>query len=143
MNGDRYFVDTNVLMYAYDVSDQNKRRHALSWMDWLWQNAAAHVSWQVLQEFYYNAVQKLGVSPDQARSAVSAWAEWRPPDITLGLLERAWLWMDQAGITFWDALIVSAAERARCRWLLTEDFQEGRHFGGVTILNPFRIEPGE
>src|SRR5579863_4953015 len=94
--GDKYFVDTNVLLYAYDISSHQKRRHARKWMDWLWQNAAGHVSWQVLQEFYHNAVFKLGVSTDEARAAVKAWSEWNPPDVTLGLLERAWHWSDQA-----------------------------------------------
>ncbi|MBZ5607978.1 MAG: PIN domain-containing protein [Acidobacteriia bacterium] len=142
MSGDRFFVDTNVLLYTYDISNEAKRKRARLWMDWLWQNAAAHVSWQVLQEFYYNAVLKLGVPPDQARSAVRAWSEWRPPDVTLGLFDRAWFWMDQTHISFWDALIVAAAERARCRWLLSEDFQAGRLLGTVTIVNPFLSEPG-
>jgi predicted nucleic acid-binding protein len=130
------------LLYAYDVSDEAKRERARSWMDWLWQSAAAHISWQVLQEFYYNAVLKLGVSPDQARLAVGAWSEWRPPDVTLGLFERAWFWTDQARITFWDALIVAAAERTGCSWLLSEDFQTGRQFGAITVVNPFKNEPG-
>jgi predicted nucleic acid-binding protein len=109
--GDRYFVDTNVLLYAYDISSDQKRQHARKWMNWLWPNTAAHVSWQVLQEFYYNAVFKLGVTSDEARAAVKAWSEWHPPDVTLGLLERAWYWSDQAKISFWDSMIVAAAER--------------------------------
>lgn len=50
--------------------------------------------------------------------------------------------MDQAQITFWDATIVSAAERVGCRWLLSEDFQTGRQFAGVTVVNPFQTDPG-
>lgn len=46
------------------------------------------------------------------------------------------------GSGFGDARILAAAERARCRWLLSEDFQAGRQFGSVTIVNPFRNEPG-
>jgi predicted nucleic acid-binding protein len=143
MNGDRFFVDTNVLLYAFDVKDDNKRKRARLWINWLWQSATAHISWQVLEEFYYNAAVKLGVPADQARSAVSAWSEWRPPDITLGLFERAWFWIDTAQISFWDASIVSAAERAGCRWLLSEDFQAGRRFGGITVVNPFEFDPGD
>lgn len=142
MSGGRYFVDTNVLLYVYDIKDEAKRKHARLWMEWLWQSTAAYVSWQVLQEFYYNAVLKLGVPADQARIAVSSWSEWRPPEVTLGLFQRAWFWMDQARISFWDALIVSAAERAGCRWLLSEDFQSGRQFGAVTVVNPFESDPG-
>jgi predicted nucleic acid-binding protein len=140
--GDKYFIDTNVLLYAYDISSEQKRRHARNWMDWLWGNTSAHVSWQVLQEFYYNAVFKLGVSTWEARAAVKAWSEWQLPDVTLGLLERAWYWSDHAKISFWDSMIVAAAERSRCHWLLSEDFQAGRRFGDLTVVNPFEHEPG-
>jgi predicted nucleic acid-binding protein len=143
MNGDRFFVDTNVLLYTFDVKDEAKRRHALLWMDWLWQSTLARVSWQVLQEFYCNAVLKFGVPADQARLAVTAWSEWHPPDVTFSLIERAWFWMDQARISFWDALIVSAAERVGSRWLLSEDFQSGRQFGAITVVNPFKTDPGD
>jgi predicted nucleic acid-binding protein len=143
MADDKFFVDTNVLLYTYDIKDETKRKRARMWMEWLWQSAAGHLSWQVLQEFYYNAVLKLGVRPDQARQAAITWSEWHPPDMTLGLFERAWFWMDQARISFWDALIVSAAERSRCRWLLSEDFQSGRQFGAITIVNPFETEPDD
>jgi len=139
--GTRFFVDTNVLLYAFDTRDTDKQKRARLWIDWLWQSASAYVSWQVLQEFYYNAVLKLGVPADQARLAVSAWSQWRPPEVTLGMFERAWFWMDDAKISFWDALIVAAAERSGCRWLLSEDFQSGRQFGGVKVVNPFTNEP--
>ncbi len=56
--------------------------------------------------------------------------------------ERAWYWSDQAQISFWDSMIVAAAERARCWWLLSEGFQAGREFGGLAVVNPFDHEPG-
>lgn len=140
--GDRYFVDSNVLLYAHDSRNRPKQRRAEAWLDWLWQRAVAHVSWQVLQEFYSNAVLKMQVPPHHARAAVSAWAKWNPPDVTLGLLERAWHWTDEAKISFWDSMIVAAAERARCRYLLSEDFQTGREFGAITVVSPFELEPG-
>ncbi len=143
MNGDdKYFVDSNVLLCAHDARNQLKQHQAESWLEWLWQHAAPHVSWQVLQEFYANAVLKMRVPPLYARKVVSLWSEWNPPEVTLGLLERAWFWSDQANISFWDSMIVAAAERARCRWLLSEDFQAGREFGDLTIVNPFEHEPG-
>ena len=140
--GDKYFVDSNVLLYAHDARDKHKQFRAESWLDWIWQQAMPHVSWQVLQEFYANAVLKMRVPPHNARKVVSLWAEWNPPDVTLGLLERAWHWSDQAKISFWDSMIVAAAERSRCRWLLSEDFQAGRQFGDLTVVNPFKHEPG-
>ncbi len=51
--------------------------------------------------------------------------------------------MDTAQLSFWDALIVAAAERRGCQWLLSEDFQAGRKIGPVTVVNPFRALPEE
>jgi predicted nucleic acid-binding protein len=76
------------------------------------------------------------------RKHVKVFAEWHPPTVGISLVERAWYWTDEASISFWDALILAAAERTRCRWLLSEDFQAGRQFGDVTIVNPFQTEPG-
>lgn len=141
MNGDRYFVDTNVFLYPHDLSDPAKRARAKVWLAWLWENACGALSWQVLQEFYWNATRKFGVTADIARNRVQLMAQWKPPDITLGLIERAWHWTDEAQVPFWDAMIVAAAERTRCRFLLSEDFQPGRQFGTVTVLNPFEASP--
>ncbi len=59
------------------------------------------------------------------------------------MLHRAWHWCDRAQINFWDALILAAAEQSGCRWVLSEDFQSGRKFGPVTMVNPFERSPGE
>jgi len=141
MNGDRYFVDTNVILYTYDDLVPFKRDRAEAWLQWLWLNASGALSWQVIQESYWNAVRKFGIHPDRIRSHVKMLAEWNPPDVTIGMIERAWYWTDQAQISFWDAMIVAAAERTRCRWLLSEDFQTGREFGSLTVVNPFEQAP--
>lgn len=142
MNDDRYFVDTNVLLYAYDMANPIKRAQAELWLRWLWENACGALSWQVLQEFYWNALrEKFRVAPEQARRHVQLMALWNPPDVGLGMFERAWHWTDQAQVSFWDGLIVAAAERMRCRFLLSEDFQTGREFGSITIVNPFETSP--
>jgi len=143
MSADRFFVDTNVLLYQYDIRDHAKHDRAKAWMNCLWHNTLGTVSWQVLQEFYWSAVRKLAVSREQAQSAVLLLAAWNPPDVTITLLERAWFWSDDAQITFWDAMVVAAAERTRCRWLLSEDFQPGRIFGAMTVLNPFDRSPSD
>jgi predicted nucleic acid-binding protein len=68
-------------------------------------------------------------------------SQWNPPDLSIGMIERAWHWTDQAQVSFWDGLIVAAAERTRCSFLLSEDFQAGQKFGAITILNPFTTSP--
>lgn len=141
MNGVRYFVDSNVLLYRYDELSPVRRDRAKLWLAWLWENQCGAVSWQVLQEFYWNALRKFRVPPEVARHRVKLMAEWQPPEVTVTLIERAWHWTDQTQVPFWDGLIVAAAERTRCKFLLSEDFQEGREFGSVTILNPFKTSP--
>jgi predicted nucleic acid-binding protein len=141
MNGDRYFVDSNVFVYIFDETNPSKRSQAEEWLAWLWKDACGALSWQVIQEFYWNALKKHGAAPKVARSYVSLMSEWKPPDVTIGLIERAWHWTDQTQVTFWEGLIVAAAERTKCRYLLSEDFQTGREFGSVTIVNPFETSP--
>jgi predicted nucleic acid-binding protein len=58
-------------------------------------------------------------------------------DTTLGLVQQAWLWTDSAQLSYWDALILAAAQRAGARYLLSEDFQSNRYYDEVLVLNPF------
>ncbi len=141
MSGDRYFVHSKVFLYIFDKASPAKRARAEAWLAWLWENACGALSWQVVQEFYWNVLRKYGATPEQARSYVKVMSEWNPPEVTLGLIERAWHWTDQAQVPFWDAMIVAAAERTKCRFLLSEDFQSGRQFDSITILNPFQSSP--
>ncbi|HEY6391237.1 MAG TPA: PIN domain-containing protein [Bryobacteraceae bacterium] len=138
---DRFFVDTNVLLYSLDTSAPKKREAALLWLDALWANRAGVLSWQVLHEFYTNAVRKLRVPAKSARQLVEEFTRWQPVDMTLGQIRRGWRWTDRAKLSYWDGLIVAAAERTECMWLLSEDFQAGRRFGTVTIVNPFLAKP--
>jgi len=101
------------------------------------------MSWQVLNEFYVNATRKLQAPASIARALVSSYARWPITDFSLYLIERAWNWVDHAGIPYWDALILAAAERSGCRWLLSEDFSHGRKYGSVRVVNPFSADPEE
>lgn len=144
MNGDsRFFVDTNVLLYSIDQAEAAKRRRARQWLKALWESGRGNLSWQVLHEFYVNAVKKLQVPPDRARQVVEIYVPWTPVEMTFGLVQRALHWADQAQVGYWDALIVAAAERAGCAGLLTEDLQAGRGFGQVTVVNPFEHDPSD
>ena len=136
----RCFVDTNILRYVRDGRDSSKQRISRSRMDGLWEQNAGRISWQVLHEFYGNAVRKLGVPVTVARASVQAYVLWQPVETSANLMERAWYWMDKAQLTYWDAMIVAAAERSSCELLLSEDFSHGRRFGEVLVQNPFEAE---
>jgi predicted nucleic acid-binding protein len=132
-----------VLLYSVDPADPSKQERAWQWLTLLWQQRIGRLSWQVLHEFYVNAVRKLLVKRTAARTVARGYAQWRPVETNLGLLERAWYWTDTAELAYWDGLIVAAAEQAGCGWLLSEDFQDGRRFGIVTVVNPFTHIPEE
>lgn len=140
--GGSFFVDSNVLLYAVDAAEPEKQQIARSWLAALWEQGTGRLSWQVLHEFYANAERKIGLARAPARHTVGVFIQWRPVDTSLPLIERAWHWMDEAQLPYWDALIVAAAEHAGCDFLLSEDFQAGRSFGSLTVVNPFAEDPG-
>jgi len=77
------------------------------------------------------------LEPARAREIVEDLAHWKPVDTTLGLVQQDWSWTDSAQLTYWDALILAAAQRAGARYLLSEDFQPNRRYDEVQVLNPF------
>ena len=140
---DRFFFDTNVLIYWLDEAEGKKYESARRWVAAVWEGRCGAISWQVLNEFYANATRKAGMRRSSVRSLVEDYSEWNPIPFTLPLLKRAWHWCDRAGVPYWDALILAAAETAGCSYVLTEDFQAGQRFGDLTIVNPCVSRPGE
>lgn len=141
--GARVFVDTNVLVYYRDARDAVKQKAAAEWMALLWELRAGRLSTQVLQEYYVTVTAKLdpGMAVEDARDDVIALGSWNPLEPTLALMESAWQAQDRWGYSFWDALIIAAANAQRCTILLTEDLQHGQLLDGVQVMSPFRTDP--
>ena len=139
------FVDTNVLVYARDMADPIKQTRASEWIAHLWQTREGRLSVQVLQEYYVTTTRKLrpGLAPEEARADVNDLAAWSPVVIDIGVVEAAWALEDRFGLSFWDSLVVAAAQVARCDVLLTEDLQHGADLDGVRVFDPFRTPVGE
>ncbi|MCE7939244.1 MAG: PIN domain-containing protein [Chloroflexi bacterium CFX6] len=137
------FVDTNVLVYARDLAAGDKQRQAMAWMAALWQSGRGRLSIQVLNEFYHTVTRKLspGMRPEAARQDAERLMQWDPLSIDSAVLRRAWHLQDRHALSFWDALIVAAAQAARCDILLTEDLQDGQTMDGLTVVSPFRRSP--
>lgn len=138
---ERFFLDTNVLLYLLDPRDDKKQRVARDWILSVWASSAGCVSWQVLNEFYFNGVTKLRWPTDMVRSVIQGFVVWEPVPNTLTLAQRSWYWMDHAQLSYWDGLIIAAAEQGQCRYLISEDFQAGRRYGNVLAVNPFVSRP--
>ena len=140
-----FFVDTNVLVYRRDASERTKCPRARAWVDRLWLSRAGRLSTQVLQEYYQTVTRKLrpGIPRREARDEIRDLVVWRPVRISSELMERAFQCEDRFGFSFWDSLIVAAAQAASCTYLLTEDLQDGQQLDDVTIVNPFQHDPDE
>ncbi len=137
------FVDTNVLVYARDASEAEKQPQATAWMDYLWSHRQGRVSFQVLDEYYVTVTRKLdpGLTRDEARQDVRDLLSWRPVAIEGPVVKGAWTAEDRYGFSFWDALVVSAAQLAGCDVLLTEDLSHGQRLDGLEVVNPFLAAP--
>jgi len=137
------FVDTNVLIHALDSGDRFKQRLAQRWRAELWERRTGRVSYQVLQEFYVRVTRKWAGSQQAARDEVLDLLSWQPVTTDFVLVESAWSIQDRHKLSFGDALIVAAARAASCKYLLTDDMQSGQEVDGVTIVNPFALDPSQ
>jgi predicted nucleic acid-binding protein len=135
------FVDSNVFLYALDDADPNKQQMARNWRAELWKSRRGRVSFQVLGEFYVNAVWKQPAAREEARAEVRDLLAWNPVVADAALLERGWKLQDRYQLSYWDALIVAAARVAACRYLLSEDLQAGQKLDGIEVVNPFQRGP--
>jgi len=134
------FVDTNVLLYAQDRRDDRRRGIAQAVLDELWAAGNGVLSTQVLQEFSNVATRKLQLSPETARRIVAEYAEWPVVETTAQLIVSASVLHERHRFSFWDAMVVEAALLSGATTLLSEDLQDGRRIGDLTIRNPFRTD---
>ncbi|MXW37206.1 MAG: PIN domain-containing protein [Acidobacteria bacterium] len=133
------FVDTNVFVYREDGTDPAKQARADAWLSFLFERRQGRVSFQVMHELYSVLTGKLKhFEIADARQIVRELAAWRPVTPDVRLLERSWLLQERFSFSWWDALIVAAAQASDCRFLLTEDLQHDQSFDGVRVINPFR-----
>lgn len=136
------FCDTNILVYAYDASSGRKRTSADVLLERLWEQRAGALSIQVLQEFFTVVTRKLAGSMPvgEARAAVERFTEWHVVEPTkqdvLAAIDRSERWR----ISFWDAMLVTAAVKAGASVLWSEDLSHGQTYDGVTVRNPFHEE---
>jgi predicted nucleic acid-binding protein len=135
------FVDSNVFLYALDEANPKKQQAARNWRAELWKSRRGRVSFQVLGEFYVNAMRKQPAARDEVRAEVRDLLAWNPVIADGILLEHGWKIQDHYQFSYWDALIVAAAKLCGCRYLLTEDLQSGQKLDGIEVVNPFLRGP--
>lgn len=130
------FCDTNVLLYAHDTSAAlEKRAQAQNLLERLWMSHRGCLSTLVLQKLYVNIV-RLTRDTRHAQEIVRQYLEWpiitvEPQDLIRAMEQSA-----RYRLSFWDALIVTAAQKAHASVLWTEDLNSGQRLEGVVIGNP-------
>ena len=132
------FVDTNVLIYAYDRTAGDRHMRAKILVAELWKSRRGCLSVQVLQEFYVVGVRKLTqTASSELRLILNDFALWRvhAPD-TSDVLAAADL-HQRYQVSFWDAMVLQSATRLACAVVWSEDLNPGQSYQGVRVLNPF------
>lgn len=139
------FVDTNIFVYWRDARDRAKQAQAEAWLERLWQEGLGRTSVQVLSEYYVTVARKLepGLSATEAWDDVSALFAWNPLAMDAALMQRGYENEQRYRLSWWDSLILAAAQLQGCGLLLSEDFQDGRAYGGVTVRSPFKLAANE
>jgi predicted nucleic acid-binding protein len=134
------FVDTNILIYAHDENDISKHDRAVQLIDQLWDERRGVLSMQVLQEFAVNLTKslRLRLSFAEVKRRIQSFLAWEivinPPRAVVRALEIE----EKYELSFWDAMIVQAAESAGCEILYSEDLSHGQEYEGVLVVNPFK-----
>jgi predicted nucleic acid-binding protein len=136
MGVDQVFIDTNILVYAYDLDAGEKHRIAKDKVSSLWhRELLPSISVQVLQEFYVNLIRKK-IAAEIAGDIVSHYLEWDVIDNDRFLFIEGLRWKEKWKLSYWDALILAAAKKARAKEVWSEDLASGHKYDGIVVLNP-------
>lgn len=135
---DKYFFDTNVLVYMQDASNLVKQQKARSLLSTHLGNGTAVISTQCLQEFYNVLANKMKQDKIQTKQIMHSLSENIPVvQVTPTLIENGIDISIKTQFSLWDSLMISAASFAKCTILYSEDMNDGQVIDGVTIKNPF------
>lgn len=143
------FVDTNVFVYARDLTDPDRQQRAEEWLKHLWRDGTGRTGVQVLNEYFVTVTRKLepGFPREEAWADVQDLLAWEPRALDRTVMELAGYLSERYTFRWWDALVVAAARLEECSILLTEDLQDGlmtgdQKTGELRVMSPFLHPPG-
>jgi predicted nucleic acid-binding protein len=136
----KVFVDTNILVYAHDLNSDVKNERARALIENLWSTGGGVLSTQVLQELCVSLRRKVAkpLSVEETRNLIEDYSDWEIVVNTQDSIIEALHIESRHHISFWDALIVQAAEQSGAEILYSEDLSEGQIYGSVRVVNPLR-----
>lgn len=135
------FVDTNVLVYAYDASAGRKSIVANKLISDLWRSSKGCLSIQVLQEFHNVVTRKLirPLSLSESRLILEDFSTWKIHKPEVDDVLSAIRFQENYQITFWDSLVVQSANQLGCAVIWSEDLTHEQYYGNCQLLNPFHV----
>lgn len=135
---EKIFIDTNIIIYAHDKKEPQKRKVAFELLESLWNSGIKPViSVQVLQELFVNLNKKL--KPIEVDEIIEIYKYWEVVENTLPIFEKAVYIIRKYKFSFWDSLILSSCIYSKSKIIYTEDLNHGEIIEGVEIRNPFLV----
>lgn len=133
------FIDTNILVYAHDVSAGTKHDQAKELLQSLWSSRMGCLSIQVLQEFVVTITRKVPkpFAPSDAAQIITDLSVWRIHSPTADDVIQAINLQMRYRTSFWDAMILQSARQLKCKTLWSEDLSDGQTYYSVQVQNPF------
>ena len=133
----RCFIDTNLLIYADSGDQPVKQRTSLTLLKQLRVNCTGVLSTQVLNEYCNVALNKLRLPHADIRQQLHFWQQFEIVQVTPSIIEAALGLHETRSLSYYDALVVAAAQTSGCTVLYSEDMNAGEVIGGLRIVNPF------
>ncbi|RJP22341.1 MAG: PIN domain-containing protein [Candidatus Omnitrophota bacterium] len=133
----RIFIDTNLFVYSIDQKEPEKKEIARAVLEKIINGHDAVISTQVIKEFYVIATMKLRAEPFFVKNIIYNFRNIEIVNNDIELIEQAIDIGILSRISFWDSLIIASAEKANCKYLVSEDINAGQTYHGVMVVNPF------
>jgi predicted nucleic acid-binding protein len=132
----KIFIDTNILVYSIDQKNTEKKEKARKTLKTIVESHQPVISTQVIKEFYVVATKKLNADSLMVKNIVHNFHNMEIVNNDLELIEQAIDISLISRLSFWDSLIIAAAEKANCEFIFSEDLNNGQTYRGVMVINP-------
>ncbi len=136
----KIFIDTNIFVYTLDKKEKDKQGKARIILKKIVESHQPVISTQVVKEFYVSATNKMKADPIIVKNIIHNFRNMEIVNNDLELIEQAIDISVILQLSFWDSLIIAAAEKANCEFVFSEDLNSGQTYRGVIVINPFEKE---
>jgi len=133
----KVLLDTNILIYLQEGLDAKKHKLSQKLFEKLANENVIVLSTQVLQEFFVAMTRKLNHDPITVKQILLLFEKFEIVTIQFQMVMQAIDISVLNKLSFWDSLIITAAEVSNCKVIYSEDLNPGQKIKGITIVNPF------